>query len=289
MMYQEKEPPQISRSGEKLQVKVKDMLTKKAELTFETDLVVLVGGMVPRTDSKDISASFKIPLGVDRFFNEIHPKLRPVETVINGVLIGGSCQGPKNISESVQSALSASAKINAIISKETIELEPIVARIKADVCAWCGKCQEVCEYDAIFQLETNGKLIAAVNDPVCTGCGICAPVCPLDAIEIAQYTDKEIEGMIEGFLQEVSLSSAPSSGEEKPEISDKGMKDFPEIWRNIMQAMEKEPQTIPQLANTLSLTPELITWHLMTMNKYYILEPAGIDDQDEYYSYKLKK
>jgi heterodisulfide reductase subunit A-like polyferredoxin len=34
-------------------------------------------------------------------------KLRPVETVIDGVTIAGTCQGPKNITESVNSALSA--------------------------------------------------------------------------------------------------------------------------------------------------------------------------------------
>ena len=109
LMYQEKEPPVVSQNGNTVNVRVKDMLTRKKELELEADLVVLVTGMVPRSDSQAVAAKLKIPVGNDKFFNEIHPKLRPVETVINGVFLGGSCQGPKNITESVQSSQAAAA------------------------------------------------------------------------------------------------------------------------------------------------------------------------------------
>jgi len=286
LMYQEKFPPAVVQNGNTVNVKIKDSLTKKRELELDADLVVLVTGMVPRIDSQDIANKLKIPIGSDKFFNEIHPKLRPVETVINGVFLGGSCQGPKNITESVQSAMAASAKINAIIRKDTLELEPIIARIDAEACTWCGKCQEVCEYDAIFQIETNGKVVASVNDPVCKGCGICAPICPADAIDIAQYTNAEIEGMIDGFSQEVDLNV--EKGKSGQEGDAGGMKDFPQIWKSIMENLSEEPKTIPQIAASLQQPSELVTWHLMTMNKYYIVEAAGIDDNDEYFLYKLK-
>jgi hypothetical protein len=42
------------------------------------------------------------------------------------------------------------------------------------------------------------------------------------------------------------------------------------------------------LTTELGLPSELITWHLMTMNKYGIIEGAGVDDSDEYYVYKMK-
>ena len=286
-MFQEKEPPQVITGGEKVQIKIKDSLTRKKELEIEADLLVLVTGMVPRTENAEISGKLKIPVGNDKFFNEIHPKLRPVETVINGIFLGGSCQGPKNISESVQSSLSAAAKINAIIKKESIDLEPIVASINPETCSWCEKCREVCEYEAIFQVETNGKLVAAVNESVCKGCGVCAPVCPADAIEIAQYTDLEIEGMIDGFSGEVVLAGKVKEGETS-HAEEGGMKDFPELWRRIMQALNENALTIPQIAKTLLEKTELVTWHVMTMYKYYLLETAGMDEDEEYYLYKLK-
>jgi len=289
LMFQEKDPPQVTTSAKGISISVKDSLSSKRLLELEADLVVLVTGMVPRSDSQEIASKLKIPIGSDRFFNEIHPKLRPVETVINGVFLGGSCQGPKNIQESVQSSLSAAAKINAIIRKETIELEPIIAKIDETACTWCGKCQEVCEYDAIFQIETNGKVVASVNEAVCKGCGICAPVCPADAIDIAQYTNSEIEGMIDGFMEPVSLDSHKEGAGSEVVAHEGGMKDFPKLWRSIMGAIADEPKTIPDIARELDTDPSLVTWHLMTMNKYYMIESAGIDDNDEYYLYKLKK
>jgi heterodisulfide reductase subunit A len=288
LKYEEKTPPVMELSNGKLLVKIKDELTRRQDMELETDLVVLVTGMVPRSDSAQISALLKIPIGNDKFFNEIHPKLRPVETVINGVFIGGSCQWPKNISESVQSSLSAAVKINALTKNPTIFLEPIVARVNFEACTWCGKCAEVCDYDAIHPLEMYGKTIASVNDAVCKGCGMCAPICPVDAIDLAEFTNDEIEGMIDGFLENVELETGEGSstkGEGQKGIT---MKDMPQIWRQLASCLEKESKTIPALAMELNVNPQLVTYHLMTMNKYSLVEADGLDDSDEYYAYKLK-
>jgi heterodisulfide reductase subunit A2 len=288
LKFDEKNPPVVEKSGKRLLIKVKDELTKRQEMELEADLVVLVTGMVPQSDSSKISELLKIPVGNDKFFNEIHPKLRPVETVINGVFLGGSCQGPKNISESVQSALSAAAKINSLTKNPTIQLEPIIARVNFETCTWCGKCAEVCEYDAIHPLEMFGKTVASVNEAVCKGCGICAPVCPNDAIDIAQYSNKEIESMIDGFMENVELKKAEQTIAEGMDETSILMKDMPQIWRQISASLENESKTIPALAKELDINPEHITYHLMTMNKYSLVEADGLDDNDEYYAYKLK-
>ena len=288
LKYEEKIPPVVEQNKDKLLVKIKDELTKRMDLELETDLVVLVTGMVPRNDSSEISGKLKIPVGNDKFFNEIHPKLRPVETVINGIFLGGSCQGPKNISESVQSSLSAAVKINALTKNPTILLEPIIARINFDACVWCGKCAEVCEYDAIYPLEMFGKIVASVNEAVCKGCGICTPICPVDAIDIAQYSNAEVEGMIDGFMEKVELKTEEDTGSQTAGIEGITMRDMPQIWRQLAASLDKESKTIPVLAKELDLNPELVTYHLMTMNKYSLVEADGLDDSDEYYAYKLK-
>lgn len=288
LMYQEKFPPTVQPTSNGVSISVKDYLTMKKTIEMEVDLLVLVNGMVPRANSTEIAAKLKVPIGSDKFFNEIHPKLRPVETVINGMFLGGSCQGPKNIPESVQSALSAAAKINAIIRNETIELEPTVARVSDETCTWCGKCQEVCEFDAIFQIETNGKIVASVNEAVCKGCGICAPVCPVDAINVVQFTNQEIEGMIDGFMQPVNLEKKETEGSDDEPAPGSGMKEYPDIWNTILDSIAAEPKTIPAIAESIAADQALVTWHVMTMNKYFILEPAGMDDNEEYYLYSPK-
>ncbi|MFW5805761.1 MAG: 4Fe-4S binding protein, partial [Bacteroidales bacterium] len=182
----------------------KDMLFDNEEFVIEPDMVVLVTGMIPKSDSQTVGGILKTPIGSDKFFNEVHPKLRPVETVIDGIFIAGACQGPKNITETMNSALSAASKANSLIYSEKISLEPTVITIDTDACTWCNKCVEICPYDAISKTTTdNGKEVAKVNKSVCKGCGICAPVCPENAIDIVGYTDKEIESMIDGLIKTV--------------------------------------------------------------------------------------
>ena len=192
----EETPPVISQIGGKTIVKINDILTTGRELEVEADLVVLVTGMVPRADNS-VGTLFKLPKGRDKFFNEIHMKLRPVETVIDGVTICGTCQGPKNIMESVNSALSAATKSYSYVSKDVLETEPIVALVDSGLCTWCNACSEACPFDAISKTSEGFRSIAVINNSVCKGCGMCAPVCPTDAIDLITYSNREIEGMID--------------------------------------------------------------------------------------------
>lgn len=286
--FEEKEPPVVEMDGKSLLVKLKDYLTAKMPLEVEADMVVLVTGMVAREDSLQIAEHFKIPIGSDKFFNEIHPKLKPVETVIKGVYIGGSCQGPKNISESVQSSLSAAAKISALLKSGTVSVDPIIARVNADACTWCGKCAAVCDYTAIKEVESGGKHIAAVNKAICTGCGICAPVCPVNAIEIAQYTDMEIESMIDGFMDKTEVKEKDITAIEVKETGGVTMKEYPQIWKSILHTMEGTKKSIPQVAAEIAADKDVVTYHMMTMNKYSVVMAAGMDEKEEYYYYKIK-
>ncbi|HPT04558.1 MAG TPA: FAD-dependent oxidoreductase, partial [Bacteroidales bacterium] len=192
--------PQIEQKGSKTFIKVKDILTAGKELETDADLVVLVTGMVPRKND-DLEHLLKIPVGRDGFFNEIHMKLRPVETVIDGVLIAGTCQSPKNILETLNSSMAAAAKANSLLTKGEITLEPTLARVNPAACNWCGKCSSACPFDAIIQTDYEGHKVAKVNASNCKGCGMCTPVCPTDAIDLAGFTNAQIEGMIDALAK----------------------------------------------------------------------------------------
>jgi len=194
----EDDPPVVYQANNKTMVRINDILTSKGELSVEADLVVLVTGMVPRADNS-VGSLFKLPKGRDRFFNEIHMKLRPVETVIDGITISGACQGPKNIMESVNSALSAATKSFSYVSKGALALEPIIAKIDKNICTWCGICEKACPFDAIKMVKDETKDVAAINNSVCKGCGMCLPVCPVNAINLVAYSDNEIESMIDAL------------------------------------------------------------------------------------------
>lgn len=205
--FDPKDPPQVSASGEGLIVHVKDLLTSGEVVRIEPDLLVLVTGMVA-DHSPEITDVLKVPVGKDGFLNEIHPKLRPVETVIDGIFIAGNAQGPKTVAESVSSALAAAAKSASLLLPGKIQLEPFVAIVNTEKCSWCGKCEEICPYGAIHKTEINGKAVASVNGALCKGEGACVPYCHEGAIEVQGYTHGEIRAAIKALLHGEEKSAA---------------------------------------------------------------------------------
>lgn len=68
------------------------------------------------------------------------------------------------------------------------------ARIKSGHCIACGKCEEVCRFDAIsYDGPGNGRVARTFRvDPIaCEGCGVCAWFCAEQAIEFAPAVNGE--------------------------------------------------------------------------------------------------
>ncbi|MDP8206891.1 MAG: FAD-dependent oxidoreductase [Candidatus Electryonea clarkiae] len=194
--------PEVKESDDSLIVKVNDMLDGGEEIEIGVDLVVLVTGMVPRKN-ENLTNILKIPIGLDGFYNEIHPKLRPVETVVAGIFIAGSSQGPKTLAESVISSLSAASKSAGLLMKGYVDLEPFIAEVNTDKCIWCGECEKSCPYGAIEKVFCDTKEVATVISALCKGGGVCIPDCPEDAIELKGYSDNQIKSMIDALMKEV--------------------------------------------------------------------------------------
>ena len=199
--FNDEEPPQIEKDNGSFKVKGKDILTAGEELELEADLVVLVTGMVPRQNDA-LTDVLKLPVGLDGFCKEIHPKLRPVETVIDGIFIAGTCQGPRNSSESVASALAAAAKTASLLMKGYVELEPLIATLTKDRVAWDEEFVHVCPYSAIEKAGSDGEEFTEINQALCKGCGACVPFCPDNTIEVRGFRDQQIKAMINAMAEE---------------------------------------------------------------------------------------
>jgi len=204
LRFAEDAPPTVERDGDHLLVRMRDTLMTGEEVEIPADLVVLVTGMVPRENATLLQA-LKLPLDAGGFFNEIHPKLRPVETVIDGVFIAGTAQGPKSLAESVASALAAVSKGAALLLKGYVDLPPLVASVDAARCTWCGECAAACPYDgAVEKVLVGSKEVAAIHAELCKGCGGCVPVCASEAIDLAGYTNAQMRAMIEALAVEAA-------------------------------------------------------------------------------------
>jgi heterodisulfide reductase subunit A len=161
-------------------------------IEVEVDLVVLAVGMIPRKSTEELSRILHIPRGTDGFFLEAHPKLRPVETNTAGIFLAGTCQGPKEIPESIAHGKAAAASVATLLSKGKIRIESMIASIDQDLCIGCGLCEESCPYLAIL-MENNR---ATLEEALCKGCGTCASLCPEHAIAMKHFTDKQVKAQI---------------------------------------------------------------------------------------------
>ena len=132
---------------------------------------------------------------------ESHVKLRPVETNTAGVYLAGVCQGPKDIPASVAQGSAAAAKVMALFSKPKLENDPQVSMVDIKRCVACGKCIQVCPYQAIEEVEVRGQKKAHVIETVCQGCGVCTATCPQGAIQVAHFTDNQLLAEVNALCQ----------------------------------------------------------------------------------------
>jgi heterodisulfide reductase subunit A len=168
------------------------------------DMVVLMVGMEAHEDAKQISHAAGVSLCGNHFYMEKHPKLDPVATTTSGVYIVGSCQGPKDIPESVAQARASAARILADISQGNVDVETTTAEVNERVCCGCQTCVRVCPYNAI-RFDPVRK-VSEVNEILCKGCGTCGSACPTGAIKSKHFTDNQILAQIKGMLYQERTS-----------------------------------------------------------------------------------
>ena len=66
------------------------------------------------------------------------------------------------------------------------------------------------------------------------------------------------------------------------------LKAYNKAKKAITAALKEGPATIPELASKTGMEQDKVTFYLMTMLKFGLVEVDSLDDMDEYYYYKLK-
>ena len=162
------------------------------------DMVVLATALEPQADAEDVARMFNISRSADGFFLERHPKLDPVATTTAGLFVVGCAQGPKDIPDTVAQASAAAARLLAMISKGSVEIEAATAVIDEEQCSGCKICSLLCPFSAIsFDDE---KEVSRINEALCKGCGVCVAACPSGAITGKHFTTEQIMAEVEGLL-----------------------------------------------------------------------------------------
>ena len=174
-----------------------DTLSGK-NIEVRADMVVLAMAMRPSSGYEEIVRKLKIQMDSNGFLTEAHPKLRPVETLTQGIFLAGCIQAPKDIPDTVSQAGAAASKVVELLSREKLTHEPITSWVDEELCTACGQCVTQCSYDAI-ELDRKKKT-ARINEALCQGCGACIVTCPSGAVQQRNFTLQQYYSMIESFV-----------------------------------------------------------------------------------------
>ncbi|MFW5861338.1 MAG: P-loop NTPase [Spirochaetota bacterium] len=80
------------------------------------------------------------------------------------------------------------ADLHLVLSPEVMEKGAfsggLMAGIDPEMCTGCGECFDHCRFDAIKEVEHEGKTVYQVDEISCEGCGVCRIVCNYDAVNL---------------------------------------------------------------------------------------------------------
>jgi heterodisulfide reductase subunit A len=106
----------------KLLIRGEDILV--SEIIEQTvDMVVLSIGLEPGEDTARLAKMMGIPLSDGGWFEEANYNTDPTATIKGGISIAGTCQGPKDIPDSVAQGSAAAARVIQSIMKGKVALD----------------------------------------------------------------------------------------------------------------------------------------------------------------------
>ncbi len=189
--------PESPEEEGKLIVKCEDTLLGVVR-RLPVDMVILSPALQARADAAKVGQVFGVALSRDGFFLEQHPKLGPVQTASDGIFLAGTCQGPKDIPDSVAQGGAAAANMLSLVDRGLVVIEPITSVVEETTCGGCRICISVCPYDAVTFDEE--KRVSVVDEALCKGCGTCVAACPSGAARQRFFEDRNILAEVDGLL-----------------------------------------------------------------------------------------
>ncbi len=186
---------EIEPSNGRLLVRAEDTLIGE-KIEVPVDMAVLITPMQPSAGAREVGQLVGVSVGKDGFFNELHPKLAPVNTSADGVFLAGCAQGVKDIPDTVAQASAAASKVIGLLAQGEVEIDPVTAHVIDERCSGCGECVLTCPYSAIALADG----CAEVNEALCKGCGTCVGACVSHAIDVSHFEDEQLMAELVGMM-----------------------------------------------------------------------------------------
>jgi heterodisulfide reductase subunit A2 len=194
--------PQVFKDDKGLVVEVVDPILQMP-LKLRPDYLILAAGIAPN-DQHELVELFKANVNQDGFFNEAHPKLRPVDMTVDGLFVAGLCHHPKGVDEAISQAKAAASRASIVLARESMQLDAIKSEVTA-ACDGCALCLDVCPYRAIKleEYRDNGHAHRRIvtDKALCKGCGLCEATCPKDGVTVHGFTQDQLKAQVDAVIE----------------------------------------------------------------------------------------
>ncbi len=201
--YTKDKTPVVDNTDGELSVSLFDPVLQM-DVQIVVDALILATAIIPEATDGFVDL-FKCSVNADGFLMEAHPKLKPVDSTVDGVFLAGMCHYPKPVDEAIAQGRAAASRASVILSKKTLKLDAIKSAVTHN-CDGCALCVDICPYNAIelveFQGENNKRLRRIkTNDALCKGCGLCAATCPKEGVVVNGFTIGQLRAQVDAILE----------------------------------------------------------------------------------------
>ncbi len=152
------------------------------------DLLVVDSRPLLPADVQSLALSTQLGLDPAGYLQSGNVHLWPQGLDRTGIFAAGPGKGPLMVAAAIEEGRGAALSVHQFF--EGRPAEPLDREVVVDkgLCTVCLTCLRFCPHQAIGWTHR-----IFIHPLACRRCGICASECPMDAIQIAGYSDSEVE------------------------------------------------------------------------------------------------
>ena len=183
----------MSAAGDRVRVRLTEPVTGQP-VELLADLLVLSTGIVPEGE-QELAAALGVELDGDGFFQEEHPKMKPLDLNKPGLFVAGLAHSPRFLEETVAQAQGAAMRAAAFLAPGELVDRASAVWVNPRLCSFCGLCVEACPFEA--RVMDYDERVAQVDYALCQGCGVCAVACPNKATLQKAFEHKQVMAAVD--------------------------------------------------------------------------------------------
>jgi heterodisulfide reductase subunit A len=166
-------------------------------MELDADLLVLSVG-IDAAEEGGLAGKLGVALDGNGFFQEEHPKMKPLDLGKGGIHVAGLAHSPRFLEETIAQAQGAAMRAAVFLAPGEVADRPTAVWVNPRLCSFCGLCVKACPFEArVMNYETR---VADVDYALCQGCGVCAVVCPNKATLQKAFEQKQIMAAVDVAL-----------------------------------------------------------------------------------------